>query len=313
MGILAAIAVAVFLILALVLVPSHRQVRAVDPPLPNVEAMLAAAAVPAGPTRVRYVNSSSQPNEDRGMMGHPSFVLDWADGKRFMIDAGMEPEVAIEFGKPMEWVFGAEPAVAHGAIAEQMGDGVGMVGGIAFTHLHHDHTQGIVALCRRIGRALPIFQNPFQFERRNHTTDMGFAFIEEARALPGAPGCAEPTRLEDGPVESVHPIPGFPGLVAIPVGGHTPGSTLYLAKIFDRYWLFSGDITNTRRDLVEDLPKPAFYSLLIVPEATERLARLRPWLGALDRDPRVTVVVSHDLTALQKTSIEAWPGGRTDP
>lgn len=289
-----------------VLFAAHRQIRNVDPPLPDVEALLASVDVEGGPTRVRYVNSASQPTADGRTMGHVAFVLEWEDGRRFMIDTGMEPETAIEFGRPMELILGSEPAVPHGAVADQMGAEVGSIQGLAFTHLHHDHTQGIVALCRAHAGPLPIFQTPLQSEERNHTTEMGYVFIEEAQALPGAVGCAAATTLEAGTSTSVYPVPGFPGLVAVPAGGHTPGSTLYLARIGDQYWLFSGDVTNTRKDLVEDLPKPAIYSLLIVPEDTDRTQRMRKWLGELDARPDLTVVVSHDLTALEGTTIERW-------
>ena len=57
-----------------------------------------------------------------------------------------------------------------------------------------------------------------------------------------------------------------------------------------------------------NIPKQGFYSLLIVPEWPERLERLRRWLAELDGAPDLTVVVSHDLTALRETSIAAWPG-----
>jgi glyoxylase-like metal-dependent hydrolase (beta-lactamase superfamily II) len=292
------------------LIPAHLQIRAIDPPLPEIAALLGSVDVSKGPTRVRYVNSATQGTADGRDMGHIAFVLDWDDGRRFVIDVGMEPEVAIDFGRPLETLLDSDPVIANGAVADLMGDGVATVGGFGFTHLHHDHTQGIVAFCRArqasSGRAVPIYQTPFQFEQRNHTTDMGYAFIEEARRLPGSMGCATPTRLEEGPIESIHPVPGFPGLVAVPAGGHTPGSTLYLTRVEGRYWLFSGDVTNTRKELVENLPKPLIYSLLIVPEDTDRNERMRIWLRNLDERPDLTVVVSHDLTALGATSIRAW-------
>jgi len=294
------------LVLLAILVPAHRQIDRVDPPLPNVDALLEAVDVPDGPMRVRYVNSATQSAEGGRDMGHVAFVLEWEDGRRFSIDLGMEPDVAIEFGKPMEALLGSDPVIPQGSVADQIGKDVQSIRGLAFTHLHHDHTQGIVAICRAHGGSLPIFQTPFQFEQRNHTTDMGYVFIEEARALPGATDCATPTRLADGPIESMHPVPGFSGLIAIPAGGHTPGSTLYLTRIADHYWLFSGDITNTREELVENLPKAAIYSLLIVPENIERTEKMRLWLRELDERPDLTVVVSHDLTALEETSIPAW-------
>jgi glyoxylase-like metal-dependent hydrolase (beta-lactamase superfamily II) len=296
--------------LAIVLVPAHRQIGRIDPPLPEVESLRRAVDVRDGPTRVRYVNSATQPTADGRDMGHVAFVLDWEDGRRFVIDLGMEPETAIEFGEPMKALLGSGSVVTHGAVADQMGAAIADLRGIGFTHLHHDHTQGIVALCRAhqtlSGEPLPIFQTPLQFEERNHTTEMGYVFLEEARRLPGSMGCATTKRLDIDPSAPFYPIPGFPGLVAIPSAGHTPGSTLYLARIGDDFLLFSGDITNTRRELVENLPKASIYSWLIVPENTERTGRMRLWLRELDAREAWTVVVSHDLTALEATEIAAW-------
>ncbi len=284
---------------------AHRQIRAVAPALPDVSELMASVAGEGGPIGVRFVNSASQKTGPDQTMGHPAFVLDWADGRRFLIDAGMEAEPARAFGRPLEWILAAEPAIAHGAVVDQLGPAARSVRGLAFTHLHIDHTQGVIALCRRLARALPLFQTPWQADELNHTTRMGLAHVEEAQAQPGAERCAAPTRLESR--SSVYPIPGFPGLVAIAAGGHTPGTTLYLARVGSHHWLFSGDVTNTRAELDRDLPKPALYSLLVVPEAPDRLARLRRWLVELDRRRDLTVVVSHDQTALERTAIAAWP------
>jgi glyoxylase-like metal-dependent hydrolase (beta-lactamase superfamily II) len=115
--------------------------------------------------------------------------------------------------------------------------------------------------------------------------------------------CAEPLRLGGGPL---HRFPGFPGLVAFAAGGHTPGSTIFFARVQDRIWVHAGDITNFRENLLLDRPKPWAYSYLITPEARGRLAPLRPWLAGLDQIDAWSVVVSHDHAALLQSGIEAW-------
>lgn len=292
--------------LALFLLPAHRQIRAIDPPLPDAEALRAAVGVANGPVRVSYVNTSSQSSGGGREMGHPAFLFEWADGRGFLIDAGMEPDAAIEFGRLIALLRPESGEVrTHGSVADQLGRSASRIEGIAFTHLHTDHTQGILALCRsRGGGVLPVFQVPLQDEERNHTTDMGFEHLVEAR------GCATPSRLGGGPI---HEIPGFAGLVAVSAGGHTPGSSVYLARIGDRLWLFSGDVTNTRAELLGNLPKPTLYSLLVVPESPARLERMRLWLAELDRAEDLTVVVSHDLTSLEGTPIPAWSSADGTP
>ena len=293
---------------AWVLIGAHLQIRSVNPPLPNAGQLFAAVASEAGtgPVQLAYVNTSTQTTGAGSEMGHPSFVLDWPDGRRLLIDTGMDPEEAVSFGRGMELVFGAGPAVGHGAVPAQMGAAARRVLGVVFTHLHSDHTQGLEPLCRFLDRMLPVYQTPWQFEHRNHTTEMGFAFVESAQAASSSGDCGVPTRLEISNEAPIYPLPGFPGIVAIAMAGHTPGSTAYFTRVGDRYWLFSGDVTNTRADLVENRPKAGFYSALIVPESPERLSTLRPWLAQLDQEVNLTVVVSHDLTALKTTGIPVW-------
>lgn len=281
---------------AAVFVRAHAQIRAIEPELPSRADLIAAIDVEDGPVGVSYLNTSSQPIDDASEMGHPAFVFEWADGRRFMLDAGMQRDEALEFGKPLELLLGAGPAVGHGSVVELMEGGASTVAGIAFTHLHVDHTGGIIPLCGALDRPLPVFQTPWQADERNYTTDMGYEHIVAA-------GCARPERLSGG---AIHRIPGFPGLVAVAAGGHTPGSTMYMAQINGQGWLFSGDVTNSRVELVDNTPKERLYSLFIVPEAPERLEVLRLWLAALDRDEAIRVVVSHDLTALEGSGLSAW-------
>jgi glyoxylase-like metal-dependent hydrolase (beta-lactamase superfamily II) len=87
--------------------------------------------------------------------------------------------------------------------------------------------------------------------------------------------------------------------VAVQAGGHTPGSSLFVARVGDTTWVFAGDVANFRSALLANEPKPAVYSLLITPEAPQVLERLRTGLAALDAAPDFSVVVSHDGGALE--------------
>ena len=281
------------LALAVLLVPPHFQIRRIEPPLPERQAVLDAVATPGGPVSVGFVNTASQGVPTGSTMAHPAFVLEWPDGRRFLIDSGMEREAAVAFGEPLEWVMGADPARPHGSVGEQLGLGARRVAGVAFTHLHSDHAGGVASLCAARDGDLAIFQTPLQADERNHTTDMGYDLLLEA-------GCGRFERFGGGPV---YLTPDFPGLVAVAAGGHTPGSTIFFARVADHLWVFSGDITNSRAELEDDLPKLALYSLLIVPEHPERLSALRRWLREWDAEPDTAVVVSHDGDALAESGI----------
>jgi glyoxylase-like metal-dependent hydrolase (beta-lactamase superfamily II) len=289
------------LLLGVILVLAHFQIRGISPALPSETALRAALDSSQGPQKIYSINTASQAVAPSQSMTFPAFVLEWPGGQRFIIDAGMEPEAAVEFGKPIEWLTGADPVQPHGSVGEQMGMQSQTVAGAGFTHLHTDHTGGLRSLCALRDGELAIFQVPLQADEQNHTTDPGRALLLEAV-------CARFERLAGGPI---YQIPGFPGLVAVTAGGHTPGSTVFLARVGERIWIFAGDITNSRSELETDRAKSSLYSLLIVPEDPQRLKVLRSWLRQLDRASDATVVVSHDLGALGLQGIDSTiPGWR---
>ena len=281
-----ALPLALILITAIVTFPAHRQIRAIQPPLPDFDAIAAALDVASGPVSISYLNSASQ-RSPYGTLGHPGVLLEWPDGRRFLIDTGMPPEQAIAFGAPLELILDAEPTATYGSLAQQLGPAVERIEGIAFTHLHSDHTDGLPTICAAQTEPATVFQTPLQFNERNYTTELGFKAFHEATC--------ERRQLA---AENIMTLPGFPGLVAVSLGGHTPGSTLYGARIADKFWLFSGDITNDKKSLLQDLPKHWLYSAIIVPEDTARTAQLRDYLLALDQIDGVTVLPAHDVEAI---------------
>lgn len=278
------ILLAVVLLLLLVgLLPAHRQIRAIEPVLPDFSALQSALAVPDAPVAVTFLNTASQRME-QGELGHPGVLIGWSDGRRFLIDTGMPPDKAVAFGRPIELLLGAGQTQTYGSLGTQLGAAVQQIRGIGFTHLHSDHTDGLPEICARQTTPATVFQAHLQARERNYTTDLGFPALAEAacprQALPEA---------------SINAVPGFPGLVAVSMGGHTPGSTLFVARLGDRYLAFSGDITNDRRSLRDDLPKHWLYTTFIVPEHTARATLLRRWLRDLDDRSDVTVFPAHDV------------------
>ena len=301
-------------VLAVILVRAHREIRAIDPPLPSVAAVTRTDADGDLPVRLRWIDTASQAMPRSGVldpdldpdpaagyvMSHPSFVLEWADGRLFLIDLGMDAESAAAFGRNLEWLGGAEPIAFHASAAERLGDAVARVRGLAFTHLHTDHTSGVAELCQARSEPLRLFQTRLQAERVNHTTRPGRAQLEAA-------GCLETELLEGAALMAV---PGFPGLAVVAAGGHTPGSQIFVAHVRDgrelRTWVFTGDVVNHLDGVRLDLPKPRLYSLLVVPESTARLQRLRVWLRELAQTYGARILVSHDELALQASGIDAW-------
>ena len=268
---------------AIALVPPHLQIRSVEPELPDAAGLRALLSAPNGPVRIRYVNTSSQ-ELGQGELGHTVFLVEWANGNLFMIDTGMDRKTAVEFGELMELALGGEEAVSHGTIAELLGEDTMRVTGVAYTHLHIDHSQGTVPFCVARGPGASVFQTSWQADLHNSNTVEGAAIVADS--------CLEPGTVGDGAVKAVE---GFPGIGLVALGGHTPGSTLFAIAAGDRLWLLSGDISNSKADLLSNTGKGLLYSYLIVPEHTARSDALRSWLGRLDANEDMTVIVSHDL------------------
>lgn len=294
------LAIVVF-VYGVVLVEAHYEMAQTRAALPLQKDLAAVSDGAEGPVRVRYINSGTQvgPDGRRGTYG--GFLLEWADGRAFAIDLGMTKPTAIDFAASLE-LLGAEPVEAFGSFSEVLGDEAKKVAAVGFSHLHYDHTEGIRTICasrasRPGGAELAVYQVPDQYHRGNFGTWAGQQDVDEA-------GCATRRQLRSGPL---YEVLGFPGLAAFGVGGHTPGSTVWVAKVGGKHWIFAGDVTNHFANLKNDVAKPLPYSTLLIPESRTRLHELRVWLSQLDDLDNFTVVVSHDLDRIAEVGIEIVP------
>jgi glyoxylase-like metal-dependent hydrolase (beta-lactamase superfamily II) len=289
---------------------AHWSIRSTRPALPADEALLALAAVADRPVRVRWVNAATQrvphaagfagPIPGRRdpwqRMAYPVFVLEWADGRLLLVDAGMERASALEFGRVIEWL-GGEPIEPGIDIGTALGAARSRVAGLVFTHLHVDHTQGVASLCRPGATSLPVFLSAAQSAKTNHTTRGGLAQI---RAAP----CLQPRVLEGSGALA---LPGFPGVAVVPVAGHTPGSQMIVAWVGaerPRGIILVGDVVNAIDGVFYDVAKPALYRWLIVPEDDERLGDARRWLSRLGRERDLLIVPSHDQEHIEAVGLE---------
>ncbi len=260
----------------------HRQVASVAPPLPALDT-LETMRDSAGPVSVRVLKVSDQALPGR-YISHNAVLVTWADGRSFLIDAAMDAAQAAEFGDLMNLMSsGDAPAAFYGTVAQQLGSALEQVAGVGFTHLHIDHTQGLLALCEAAGRQLTGVQTVHQRAQHNFNTTTGARIVESS--------CLDVQTL---PGDVLASVPGFTGLAAMSLGGHTPGSTLWVVALPEVTLLLAGDIVNSHNALVHDIPKPWLYSAVLVPEDTERTSEIRAWLRAAQADPRIWVVVSHD-------------------
>jgi glyoxylase-like metal-dependent hydrolase (beta-lactamase superfamily II) len=280
------------LALAVFLVPPHLQTQGVEPDLPDEQALRDLMSAEDGPIAVHYVLTANQDVRGR-KLGHASFLVEWANGTLFVIDAGMDAEGAAAFVELLKGMGGGGDGEFFGTVADQLGDQLARVKGVGFTHLHIDHTQGITSFCEARGNGSTLLQTEHQRDLHNFNTTEGAALV--------AGSCLSRGAILDG--TELLTNEAFPGLGLVALGGHTPGSTLFVVGLRDRLWLFSGDTTNTKIDLVNNRGKGLVYSGLFVPENTGRTEELRLWLTELDTNDDIDVIVSHDLGALQATDL----------
>jgi len=275
------------LTLAVILVPPHMQIRKVTPPIPQAEQLQALGSVSDGPVSIRYINTSTQAL-GTGHLGHTVFLIEWADGRVFMIDAGMDRLHAEEFAALLKKIGRGGDVDIHGVLPDLLGGATQRVMGAGFTHLHIDHAQGIVPFCVVRGPGATLYQTEFQRDLHNFNT-------KEAAALV-AGSCLAAGSLSG---EGVQTVDGFPGLGVIAAGGHTPGSTIYVVVVQGHFWVLAGDTTNSKADLLSNTGKGFVYSTFLVPENTGRLKKLRLWLSELDAREDMTVIISHDIDDIQ--------------
>jgi glyoxylase-like metal-dependent hydrolase (beta-lactamase superfamily II) len=297
------------------LVWMHLVVQRQRGPLPLVNELLDLSRASDLPTKVWVIETAQQATPrssvlDSGsdpkpeapyVMTHPSFVLEWADGRLLLIDAGLTRTGAVDFGGPLEQLTGAGPIQPLKTTALALGEATDRVKGIVFTHLHIDHVDGLRDICARRADAVKVFMTAGQLDTWTLFTAEGKDLVEHA-------GCTDRVRIGGAKLMS---LDGFPGVGVIAAAGHTPGSQIIAAAVRDatgdvKRYIFSGDVTNTIDGVRGDVSKPLLYRLVIVPEDDDRLGELRRYLRVMEQEQGMAIVVSHDQIHLHSLGIPAW-------
>lgn len=277
--------------LAITIFYTHWSLTQITTPLPSEKQILNLLTEDQGPTSITYLNTATIQDSLRGEIIFPAFILTWPGGRSFIIDAGMDTKGAEAFFSKLSWQYAGNNIEPHGGLSEQMGDSIRSVSGLAFTHLHEDHVQGVSSICDGAGSPLMLYQTPKQSGEHNYTTLPGVSVIKSAE-------CIQPSLLAGpGPIYS---IPGFPGLYAIEAAGHSPGSTIYVTRVEGKLWIIAGDVSWRRQSLLNNQPKSvSSFRSLIIPEDETQLEKLRLWLAKLDGHDLIDVLLCHDSLALK--------------
>ncbi|MFP6639499.1 MAG: ABC transporter substrate-binding protein [Myxococcota bacterium] len=312
----AGLALIALIVAGALLYQAHRAISLERVPLPSPSHLAdrLEAEEAHGPIRLYWINTASQTLPTSGVMdtagtaegdlefemSFPAFVLEWADGRLLLVDAGMDEAGARSFGAPLSAMGLAEAMRPHTSVADALGDARKRVKGIVFTHLHADHVGGLSALCQTGEVDARVFMTDAQSKRPNFTTSGGLEQVLEAN-------CVE---TETPVAEALAPVPGFPGVGIIAAAGHTPGSQLIVARIGSgpsaRNVVFTGDIVNHAQAIPLDRGKPFLYRTFLVPEDESRQSSLRGFLRDLHDRQGFGLLVSHDQRALEDAGVTAW-------
>jgi glyoxylase-like metal-dependent hydrolase (beta-lactamase superfamily II) len=280
-------------VLVVTLLPAHLQVRTIETAIPApglVDDALDSIPAEQYPQEILFINTATQAGA-LGKISHIAVLLRWPNGRAFLIDTGMNAQEAIDFGKPFQYL-GASPTETFGPVEEQLGGAVDSIRGIGFTHLHSDHTAGISRICNASTTPATVFQTSAQNTLHNLHTKDGQALIENS-------ACPLALLAQSTPA----PIAGFPGLLVLPAGGHTPGSTIFVTRMGGETWIFAGDISNSMADIHANRSKGILYSYLLVPEHTRVLENWRIWLAKQAARQNVQVLVTHDIDAYRASGL----------
>ncbi len=166
------------------------------------------------------------------------------------------------------------------------------------THAHWDH----VGALRDLPKAKVIISNEELAWARSHERYLEHGAMRPHLELPE--GRFAPFDFQSGPFDvfaSSHDVFGDGSIVAVPLPGHTPGSTGYWVRSRDgRAWLFTGDATWTMEGIelpAHKNPIPRSIADIDADTLSKSLALLH---GLYRQRPEVSLIPSHDLDALEK-------------
>jgi glyoxylase-like metal-dependent hydrolase (beta-lactamase superfamily II) len=289
---------------------THQQIDAIQPALPDYDEIRASARVENLPIAIEWLetariasqrslvlDSQVDPEPDLAYeMTFPAFVLTWADGRRFVIDAGLSPVAAEKFGRPLTLFTDSGPMSYVGALSTLVRPE--SITGMGFTHLHVDHTSGANDLCAA-GADFILYQTVEQFNVFNYLTyqqDDQLAQMDCSLRL-----------LLASQDDLLREIQGFPGLYVTYVAGHSPGSQAFVVHVRQGRrvvtYIVAGDLANHRDGVLHNIAKPSWYSRWVVPESLQQLDQARRWLKFFDDQASMTVLLSHDRQALLGSGI----------
>lgn len=191
-----------------------------------------------------------------------------------VVDSGLPPDEALRRG--------ITDAKDVEVALREVGVEIDSVRLVLLTHLHWDHASN----AERFSRATFVAQraeldwltSPFLHEK---TIGRFYSDVEVFLKMAGAGRF----RLLDGDETVV------PGIEALKVGGHTPGSQMFVVDGRNGQSVISGDAIPMNRNFVEHIPTGLHLNLLQAIDALERTKQIAPHTLFSGHDPEAALTL----------------------
>lgn len=204
-----------------------------------------------------------------------------ADGSTLMIDSGLtRTDFAAMF-----------PGGAFDAARfDRLQAGLRSASLILFTHEHRDHLAGLL-------------NSPYQAELLPKT-------LLTQEQLDNAGRYLTVTAEQHSSIRTVRYtdyLAVAPGVVLIKMPGHTPGSQMVYVRLADgREFLLAGDVVWNMQNLTRPAGRAHLISLGLGEDFTRHASQVRALADLLKNEPRLHILLTHDLPQLQQAITEGW-------
>lgn len=233
-------------------------------------------------------------------------VLLQADGGWLLLDTGFntalirDPALYRRYYPSVEYVpVLPGPGEPLAEALDDVGIDIDDIGGVALSHLHHDHAGGLKLFAGRV---------PVHAQRRELAYGLANHPVPETHAMARV-DYDDPRidwRLADGETEIA------PGVTVVPTYGHTPGHQSFVVELDESVggggFVFAFDAADLTENIEHELPIGGFIDVDPA-ETVEPIRRLK----RIARERDFTLVPGHDPVVWPKLTEEFGHRFRADP
>ena len=200
---------------------------------------------------------------------HTDFGVEIEIAYRLWILRGGSETIVVDTGPPMQEGHRRKLSVVRDldAVLAEAGVAGGDIRTVVLTHLHWDHAANVEKFPNATFLAQRLEIEFFGSQMRTHPSmNRFFSHHEELAAL-----------IASGRIRAIDgDTPIAPGLTAIRVGGHTPGSQMLVVDTTEGTSVLSGDAIPLHRNYLENIPSGIVVNTVEAIAALDRIRALSP-------------------------------------